>query len=228
MIILNALIIISAVSVYSPGLLALYPNDPSVFKAGMSILIGIFLFVIFIYGNFSLLSDKRQKIEISDLAQAKKILYMYSDSRNFGSIAKTILNQLERLERSMSRLQYEIDRKFAKNSISNDKYSAVINEANASLVDNLINTTHKMQFFYDDEYARLLECKNDNIPDEIQLKQLELYKANEDAIQEVIEKNEKLILQLDTLAIELSRPGEQDDDILEEIQQLTREVRYYK
>ena len=225
--VLNLIIIVAAVVTYSPGLLGWYPSDPSIFKAGMSILIGIFLFVIFLYGNMRLLSNKKIRVEINDLEQAKKILNQYKGGARFGEMARTVLDQLERLSRSMQRLQYEIDRKFDKSTMSNDKYSAIINDANASLVDNLISLTHKIQFFDEDEYKRLLDREKDKIPDDIQVKQLELYQSNENSIQSVITANERLILQLDTLAIELSKPGEQDDKLLEEIQQLTQEVKYY-
>ena len=97
-----------------------------------------------------------------------------------------------------------------------------------SLVDNLISVAHKLSFFDEDEYARLMDRENDNIPDDIQQKQLELYNANEDSIKRVINTNERLILQLDTLAVELNNPGEADEGILNEIQQLTKEVKYYK
>lgn len=228
--ILNSIIIVIAVVTYSPGLLGWYPNDPSVFKAGMSILTGIFLLALFIYGNKRLLSNEKPVItdDMRDLSQVRRILNAYRGGDRFGSMAQTVLDQLDRLDRSMHRLQGEIDRRFEKNSMSNDKYSAIVNEANLCLTDNLINTARKIQFFDEDEYKRLADHTNDNIPDDIQQKQLELYRQNEDAIQNVITTNEKLILQLDTLAVELGNPGENDDSLLEEIKQLTQEVKYYK
>ena len=229
-IILNSIIIVCAVVTYSPGLLGWYPNDPSVFKAGMSILIALFLGALFLYGNSRILSDEKPVLtnDVRDLTQVKKILAAYRGGDRFGSMAQTVLDQLDRLDRSMTRLQGEIDRRFDKNTLSNDKYSAVINEANLSLVDNLISATRKIQFFDEGEYKRLQSHQNDNIPDEIQLKQLELYKQNEDAIQNVINTNEKLILQLDTLAVELNSPENGGEDLLEEIKKLTQEVKYYK
>ena len=146
---LNLIIIVAAVVTYSPGLLALYPNDPSVFMAGMSILIGIFLAVVFLYGNSRLLSDPKMptNVDVNDFSQATKILDMYKNGSYFGKTAQTVLDQIERLGRSMSRLQSEIDRKFDKNSMSNDKYSAIVNEANLCLTDNLISAAQRMQFF---------------------------------------------------------------------------------
>lgn len=227
---LNLIIIVAAVVTYSPGLLALYPNDPSVFRAGMSILIGIFLAVVFLYGNSRLLSDPKMptNVDINDFSQATKILDMYKNGSYFGKTAQTVLDQIERLTRSMSRLQGEIDRRFDKNSMSNDKYSAIVNEANLCLTDNLISAAQRMQFFDEGEYKRLLNCEKDSIPDDIQHQQLNLYKTNEDIIKNVVTENEKLILQLDTLAVELSSRGEDNDELLAEIQKLTQEVKYYK
>lgn len=227
-VVLNLIIIVIAVVSYSPGLLALRPGDASIFRAGMSILTAIFLLAVFLYGNLHLLSDKKPRLEADDLMQAKRILNMYKNGSHFGGMASTVLDQLNRLGRSMERLQAEIDRKFEKRSMTNDKYSAIVNDANLSLVDNLISATHRIQFFDEDEYVRLLDHKRDNIPDDIQLKQLDLYKSNEEAVKNVITANEKLILQLDTLAVELSRSDGSDESLLEEIKQLTKEVKYYK
>lgn len=226
----NLIIIVAAVVTYSPGLLGWYPNDPSIFKAGMSILIGIFLAVMFIYGNSRLLSGPQlpTNVDVNDVSQATKILDMYKNGSYFGATAQTVLDQIERLGRSMTRLQTEIDRRFEKNSMSNDKYSAVVNEANLSLVDNLISAAQKMQFFDEGEYTRLLNYKQDAIPDDIQQQQLNLYKLNEDSIKNVVTANERLILQLDTLAVELGSRGEHNDELLDEIKKLTQEVKYYK
>ena len=226
----NLIIIVGAVVTYSPGLLGWYPNDPSIFKAGMSILIGIFLAVMFFYGNSRLLSGPRMpvNVEVKDVSQAQKILDMYKNGSYFGKTAQTVLDQIERLGRSMGRLQSEIDRRFEKNSMSNDKYSAIVNEANLSLVDNLISAAHKMQFFDEGEYTRLLNHKQDSIPDDIQQQQLELYRMNEQSIKNVVTANERLILQLDTLAVELGGHSEDNDKLLDEIKKLTQEVKYYK
>ncbi len=226
----NLIIIIAAVVTYSPGLLAWYPNDPSIFKAGMSILIGLFLAAVFIGGNSRLLSGPQMpvNVDVSDFSQATKILDMYKNGSYFGQTAQTVLDQIERLGRSMTRLQTEIDRRFEKNSMSNDKYSAIVNEANLSLTDNLISAAQKMQFFDEGEYKRLLNFEKDTIPDDIQKQQLNLYKLNEDSIKNVVTANERLILQLDTLAVELGSRGEPNDDILDEIKKLTQEVKYYK
>ena len=97
--VLNLIIIVAAVVTYSPGLLAWYPNDPSIFKAGMSILIGIFLAVIFLYGNSRLLSDPKLpvNVDVNDFSQATKILDMYKNGSYFGKTAQTVLDQIERL-----------------------------------------------------------------------------------------------------------------------------------
>ena len=227
---LNLIIIMIAVCTYSPGLLAWYPNDPSVFKAGMSILIGIFLAVVFLYGNSRILSGPKlpTNVNVNDFSQAAKILDMYKNGSYFGATAQTVLDQIERLGRSMSRLQNEIDRRFEKNSMSNDKYSAIVNEANLCLTDNLISAAQRMQFFDEGEYKRLLNYEKDALPDDIQKQQLNLYKLNEDNIKNVVTANERLIFQLDTLAVELGNKGEHNDELLDEIKKLTQEVKYYK
>ena len=73
--------------------------------------------------------------------------------------------------------------------------------------------------------------RNDNIPDDIQEKQIALYKENQAKIEGAIAVNENLILKMDTLSMELakiSNSSEADmETMLGEIEELTKEVKYY-
>ncbi len=232
LILLNAGIAATAITVYSPGLLALYPTDISIFKAGMSIISGIGLLSAFGIGNMKILSPPQKKItlttDIKDMTQGKEILNSYIDSPFFGETAKTILSQIDRLSTSTTKVNHEIERKFQKGSMSFNKFISSVEVANNTAFDNIIATIHRMQFFNEEEFKQLQNYKNDNIPDDIQEKQIGLYEENMNLIKQAIAVNENLILSLNSLGIELAKPGElNDDDILNEIQELTKEVKYY-
>ena len=77
--------------------------------------------------------------------------------------------------------------------LSWDKYHSAVEAANQIALENLISLANRMQLFDEKEYARLKHYKDDNIPDNIQEKQIKLYKQNLDLIKDAITVNENLV-----------------------------------
>lgn len=232
---LNIAIVVITVIGYSPGLLNLRPGDPSILKAGISIILGIALIAGFIFGNYRLLlPEKRQiytKESVVDVTKAVSILEKYKNDKYVGQIAKTAIEQIDRLNRSTQRAEMEIKAKFGDSALSYDKYHAVIDSAGAMALENLVSLANRLQLYDTTEYERLKDYKNDDIPDDIQEKQLKLFERNKELASNAINANENLILSLDTLAIELTSANydaeNSGDSLLNEIEALTDEVKYY-
>ena len=231
---LNIAIILTAVIAYSPGFFNLRPSDESIFRAGMSILIAIALIVAFCYGNMSLLKEpekiKYTKENLRSLNEAKNILLSYKNGKHFGPTASTVITQIERLEKSVMRSKTEINSKFERGSLSWQKYHGAVEEASEIALENAISLTNRIQMFDENEYTRLLNYEKDNIPDNIQAQQLDLYKQNMNLVNSAISVNENLILVLDKLTTELSMPWEieeHNNSLLSDIKKLTDEVKYY-
>lgn len=228
---------ITAVVLYSPGLIALRISDESIFRAGMSILAGLALICVFLYVNTRALMGPRpvhiEPDEACDLDKAKAILKSYQGSRLFGGIAKTAAGQLDRVAKCQNRLSDMIGRKFPEGTMSWDKFHRIVSAAEESAVKNVIAMAGRMSIFDEAEYQRLQHYKEDDIPDDIQEEQLKLYQDNFESAKAVIALNEKILLKLDALAIELSSleisaNEDQNSEILDEIEKLTQDAKYYQ
>ncbi len=236
LVLFNAIIAATAVICYSPGLINLRLSDESIFRAGMSIIMALILISVFFYGNYQMLSKKEQKFitreNISDIDKAEALLRTYFGGKYFGKTAKAADEQLQRMLKSFKRTKIMIDEKFDEGSLSWNKYSSIVDAAQQSALDNIIAMANRIQMFDETEYRRLSSYKDDMIPDDVQEKQLELYDKNMDNIRNAIAVNEKLLLKMDTLSMELSDVGEkkgnESDELLKEIEQLTEEVKYYR
>jgi len=230
-ILLNVGIGVATVIFYSPGLMNLRPTDISILRAGSSICLGIAEVVAFFYGNYALMKGPARisynKENVQDTSQALNVLDGYKNGRYFGSLARTAYDQIKRFERSMERAKTAIKNKFEPGSMSFDKYDSVVSVANDALLSNIITMANRIQFFDETEYAKLQNYKNDDIPDDIQEKQIELYRKNMDMVKNAIRANENLILSIDTLSVELATSDREDNSLLEEIRKLTDEVKYY-
>lgn len=234
-VILNIIIILCAVVCYSPGFLCLRPSDIGIFRAGMSIIMGIVLIFAFGYGNYQLLKEpQRKRVSkqmVSDIDKAEALLKTYFDGKYFGKMAKTASEQLNRMLKSFGRTQMIIDERFGADSLSGNKYYSIVEAAKDSALNNIVVMANRMQMFDEAEYARLQNYKNDELPDDIQERQIELYNSNLERIKASIVLNEKILLSIDNLLMELSsneNDNGESDELLEEIEQLTKEAKLYQ
>ncbi|MBE5957551.1 MAG: hypothetical protein E7254_01640 [Lachnospiraceae bacterium] len=231
--VLNLVIAFTGVICYSPGLLNLRPSDPGVLRPGMSIFMAFVLIFMFFYGNHSLLSEpKRSRVSkdsVNDMKKAGMLLKSYFTSRPLGDTARVASEQLRRMNNLFENTENIISEKFEKGSMSWSKYDSIVKSAEQSAVSNVVSMANRMQIFGDRDYEKLTRYKTDQIPDDIQEKQLELYEENLQKIKDAIALNEELLLKIETLMFELSseKDNEEHDEILEEIEKLTNEVKLY-
>ena len=226
----------AAVVLYSPGLVNLRLSDYSIFRAGMSIIAAVILVIFFFLINIRFLKETEQKPitleDVPNLERAKDILRDYCGGRYFGDLAKTASEQLDRIFKCRQRLSAVLEQKFTKGTLSWDKFNSTASAAESSAIKNVVDMANRMRLFDEKEYARLQNYREDNIPDDIQEEQLKLYQKNFDAIRSTIALNEKILLKLDELAMEISSPasrshGDVNHELVSEIERLIEETRYY-
>lgn len=233
----NLCIVLTAVVLYSPGLICLRISDYSIFRAGMSIIAALVLIAVFFLVNLRLLKDPDRipvmLEDVPDLDKAKEILKKHWDSKYFGGMAKTASEQLDRILSCRRRLAGILEQKFTKGTMSWDKFNSVVEAAEASAIKNVVAMSNRMRLFDEKEYARLQHYREDDIPDDIQEEQLKLYQKNFDNVRSTIALNEKILLKLDALAMEVSsfasgKDAELNNDLLTEISRLIDETKYYQ
>lgn len=233
----NLCIVLTAVVLYSPGLICLRISDYSIFRAGMSIIAALALIAVFFLVNLRLLKDPDRipvmLEDVPDLDKAKEILKKHWDSKYFGGMAKTASEQLDRILSCRRRLAGILEQKFTKGTMSWDKFNSVVEAAEASAIKNVVAMSNRMRLFDEKEYARLQHYREDDIPDDIQEEQLKLYQKNFDNVRSTIALNEKILLKLDALAMEVSsfasgKDAELNNDLLTEISRLIDETKYYQ
>ncbi len=233
----NLTIAVIAVVLYSPGLVNLRLSDYSIFRAGMSIIAALLLILAFFLVNIRLLKEPDRRPvtleDVRDLDKAKDILRSHCEGRYFGSLARTAAGQLDRIFQCRQRLSGILEQKFTRGTMSFQKFDSVAAAAESSAIKNVVAMANRMRLFDEKEYARLQHYREDDIPDDIQEEQLRLYQKNFDNVRSTIALNEKILLKLDALAMEISSSASSDDadlnnGLIEEIEHLIEETRYYE
>ena len=233
----NLTIAVIAVVLYSPGLVNLRLSDYSIFRAGMSIIAAFLLILAFFLINIRLLKEPDRRPvtleDVRDLDKAKDILKSHCEGRYFGNLARTAADQLDRIFQCRQRLLGILDQKFTRGTMSFQKFDSVAAAAESSAIKNVVSMANRMRLFDEKEYARLQHYREDDIPDDIQEEQLRLYQKNFDNVRSTIALNEKILLKLDALAMEISASTFNEDadlnnELIDEIEHLIDETRYYE
>lgn len=233
----NLGIVVAAVFLYSPGLLCLRITDYSIFRAGMSIIAALALVSAFFLVNIKFLKTPAQRPvlpeDVVDLENAKDILKSCGSSKYLRGMAATAAEQADRILKCRTRLSGILEQKFTRGTMSWDKFNNVVLAAETSAIQNIAAMAGRMQLFDEREYARLQHYREDDIPDDIQEQQLLLFQKNFDDILAMISLNEKILLKLNTLTMEISSSSSEksmdlNDDLLNEIEKLIGETKYYQ
>lgn len=237
LILANLSIAAAAVVLYSPGLINLRLSDYSIFRAGMSIIAALLLILAFFLINIRLLKEPDRKPvmedDVHDLDKAKDILRSHWEGKYFGSLARTASEQLDRIFQCRQRLSQILAQKFTRGTLSFEKFDSVAAAAESSAIKNVVIMANRMRLFDEKEYARLTHYREDDIPDDIQEEQLRLYQKNFDNVRSTIAHNEKILLKLDALAMEISQASSGEDtalnnELIGEIERLIDETKYYE
>lgn len=233
----NLFIVITAVILYSPGLLCLRITDYSIFRAGMSIISLIALVCLFFFINIRFLKEPSNRPilpgEVQSLESVRDILKTFSSSKYLKGMASTAEEQVERIYKCRERLSVILDQKFTKGTMSWDKFNNIVMSAENSAIKNVVSMANRMLLFDEREFLKLQHYREDNIPDDIQEEQLDLYNKNFDEIKSMIALNEKILLKLNTLTMEVSSSTDEqnnnmNDDLINEIEKLISETKYYQ
>jgi len=230
----------AAVIMYSPGLLALRPSDPSILRAGCSILGALVLGYGFIRTNVvnSIGTRNPLSLEIDSVEDCIKVLKEV-DTGIFKTSVDEACRQLVRAGNIQESFHLVVDQKFPPGSMSNDRFVTSANMAVSAIIKNCRAMVARIQMFDERDYAhirRLIqsgEYRRDDIPDSIQEEKYSIYEKNHNAIKDMVNNNEKILIRLDGLVMEISTLDTRDisvenNDIIREIEDLIEQTRYYQ
>ena len=228
----------TAIILYSSGLVGLRLSDPNIFRAGMSIISGVLLAGGFgVATHHYLLPEKQHiktltaKIDITELTEKIK---GHSEDAYMGKLASQAIAQIDRLNNSINRAEYEVTKKFEPGSLTYQEFYGAITNASNCAFENLNRFANRLGLYDDSEFIALRgeDYKYDDIPNEIQEKQKDLMKKNFNLCKDSLAANENLILGLDSLAMELASANVKTDsegtsELLKNITELTETIKYY-
>lgn len=231
------------VILYSPGLLALRPNDPSILRAGFAIIFAVIIVVALIWVNYSALRTRKYEhldtTGKADEYELSEVLKRYAAQPIVGQYAASALDEIAAAAKKKKSLYDIVSGKFEKHSLSWDKFIAVIDSAVQTIMKNAALLANRVQAFDAEEYRKMSALfesgayKRDQIPDDVQEEKWRLLQKGLEDMRGVVGANERLLLELDKFSLELgslesSSNEEANSYMLDEIRALVEETKYYR
>ena len=244
-IVFDVVMVILIIILYSPFQLGLSPLDPSIFRAALSIILGVVIIYELIKVNGRAIrkanaekrfADPDAEMHSSDL---KRLFGDYEKKPVVGKYAKQALSELDAVEHRYNALERIISERFMESSITWDKFMAVPISAKNVVTQNCDLLLHRIQNFDIDTYNRLMKrgitssIRHGNSFEERRDEKRAFLESNINDMNGIIGANENIIVELDNFITELSKPenfesAETNSHILEEINTLIEQTKYYK
>lgn len=232
----NAAFVTGMVTAFSPGLIGLSVADPSIIKAALAVTLGVVMPVGMVRYNYKVLQEKKDPVLFLEgttmtISDMKKEMAKFESTVIFGKIARESVEQLDRCEELRVSVDEILGRKFDIGSLTYQKFHSIAESAQSAIISNMVAMINRMRVIDDNDYKKILNYKNDDIPDELQLPRLELYRKNIDAVKEQRNQNEGLLYKIDELLLELTASEIVDASkckAYQEIDSLIKQIQYYE
>ena len=244
-IIADVALAILAIFLFSPTQLALSPLAPNLLVAASSVIgaVGIGAAAVKVNGDAIKAMRAEKRLELgpgeATVNDIKMALQEYEKTTAVGVYARQAIAELEAAEFKRSTLYEIIGNKFQEGSITWEKFAEGIEAATQAIAFNSALLTKRIKAFDVEDYKR--NAKNTitglfnrgTVPEEVRLERRAMYEANLEEMRTIVTANERLLTELDRFAIEMGRlesgANEQSNDrLLEEINTLVDETKYYR
>lgn len=242
---IDVILAILVIFLYSPYQLALSPLDPNFLNAALSVIFGAGIGYEAVKVNAKAIKAARAEKRLAlgpgeaTVDDIKLALGEYERTAVVGVYAKQAIAELETADRKRTVLYDIIDNKFQKGSITWQKFAEGIESATQAIAFNSALLEKRIKAFDVEDYKR--NAKNSitgmfnrgTVPEDIKQERRALYEANLEEMRQIVAANERMLTQLDRFAIEMgqleaSANAQANDRLLQEINELVDETKYYK
>lgn len=172
----------------------------------------------------------------------RTVLKRHLSTKGVNTYARAGLNSLESSERKATAFLNMLDSKFEPGSITWQKFAGAADATRQAVIRNCADLANAIQLFDYEDYRRTERTRRmatyrksiDGTMDQTtQIEKQHLHNKQLADMQAIIDRNDKLLLELDKFTAELgtlndSGSSAESDKLIEEIQQLAAETKYYK
>ena len=161
-----------------------------------------------------------------------EVMRRRTKNKDLDKIGKVTVAQLERTEVVKKNFQKLVKRRFKSETLSYKKFMGAVEKADYAMLTGYVKMTTKAMVIDEPEYVKfsLEEYQNDVILDDIQEEKKKLYHKSLESMRDILRENEKILLRLDHLMLEISDTDYSEQNVdyaVEEINNLIAQLQFY-
>ncbi len=161
-----------------------------------------------------------------------KVVTPYADDEALGTYAHAIMDAFNKAELRKKGIYSLMEQEFSKESLTWDKFSGPVDGGFDAIVRNAAQIANRMQAFDSAEYLRMdrIERAGGYDPQSNEISRLEVMRTTLKEMDELQARNEQLLGELERLQAELTKltgSSVDNNEVLEEIQRLSEDAKYY-
>lgn len=225
------------IALFSPGLFNIQMGSNALGTAigGTAIFMSI---VMFIYGNYKLVSQKDKTIQISDISKPEDYILVLNQAygkKTFDDDITIILEQIERMQKKNEKIRGILLQRFNIIDKGYERFNGTIFDIEYIFYANIKSILNKINAFDQEDYERITKNYGEKrFSREVIASKLSIYNEYISFVKKAIENNEEIILKLDALLLEISKFDSLEADALDnmkeikEMDELIRKTKYYQ
>ena len=247
-IIFDVAMIILIIILFSPAGLGLSPFSPNLFAAILSVVAAAFIGYELVKVNGRALLTARAERRVAELGTGeddisaddlKRALGEYRKTAVVGQFANQAIAEIESAEHKHEALAEAIGQKFQEGSLTWQKFTEVLDAATGAIVYNSSILARQIRDFDVEDYNKNARntitglFNRSTIPENLRQEKRALYEAKLDDMRSIVSANERLLLELDKFSREMNQleageNAETNNHLLEEVNTLVEETKYYQ
>lgn len=222
--------------IFSPGLLAIGIVGTGVFEMAFGTTAALMSAVVFIVGNYKLLTEKEKIIrtnEIKTIEECIEALNQNSDKKTFQKVISTIIEQIDMFQKKKETIKQVLLQKFDATEISYTKFNDVILNVENVFNANIKSIINKINAFDEKDYNRMRKDEENKFSKEFINAKMQIYGDYISFVKNATEDNEQVILKLDKFLFEVSKfdsleHGEIENmNAMKEMEELINKIQLY-
>ena len=230
---------------YFPAGLGLSPFDPNLLNAALSVIGAVLIGYETIKVNARAVLTARAAKQLSEgsgemqVEDIKRVLGEYEKTSVVGTYAKHAIAELESAEVKRAHLYEVVGSKFQEGSLTWMKFIEVVDAATNAIAHNSAILARRIQGFDVEDYNRTARntitglFNRSTIPESLRQEKREVYEMTLNDMRGIVAANERLLIELDRFKnemtlLETSANAEVNTRLLEEVNTLVEETKYYR
>ncbi|UWG96656.1 hypothetical protein LPY66_17495 [Dehalobacter sp. DCM] len=234
---LNIGIAAALIVVFSPGLIGLKIGGASVFSTALGCAIVFVCAVLFLYGNYKMLTEKERIVQTKELdspSECAAALRLHRQKKTFAETIDLLLGQIERIEEKQDTITDVLQQKFCPTEISFQKFQAVVTEVTDIFYINIKGIINRLNAFDEKDYIFITRKAGRTLSEEFREEKLSVYHDHMAFVSNAAQQNEQILLKLDKLLLEISKLTSLESNAIEnmpgmeELNNLIKQVKFYR